>query len=475
MASIDRYRPLPREGYQPPVIPVSATTTTTTTTTSTNNRLESASTSASTSTSKSPSRRRDVPPPVPSPPTHSSRTSPPRPHSRRSVPSPTSSPITSAPLDMANQWFFTSAEILSSPSILDGLPPAEERLRRAKGVNFIYQAGVLLELPQITLYVAGVFFHRFYMRRSMVEEKQGIHHYNIAATALFLANKTEENCRKTKDIIIAVAKVAQKNPKLIVDEQSKEYWRWRDSILMYEEVMLECLTFDVMIDNPHFKLYEFLGQVGLIHNKNLRHAAWAFCNDSCLTVLPLLMEAHDIAIASIFFASTFTAERVEDQNGEPWWRALGASEDHCVKAIDVLKEFYIENPLRKSENPYSGSPSFNLENTRRRGDEPSSSNNASPGTDRETQSPKARVNGMGEDAAQREIDMAAAESASQMAPGDSDAVLKEAANSLTVHPSTNGDGLISPSKRKGMDSLASEGPEEKRQRLSSDDEGEVHE
>ncbi|KAI3331945.1 cyclin-like protein [Xylariaceae sp. AK1471] len=453
MASIDRYRPPPREGYQPPI--------------TINSRPESAS-------SKSPSRRRDVPPPVPSPPTLSSRTSPPRPHSRRSAPSP-SPPTPKTPLTMANQWFFTQEEILSSPSILDGLPPAEERLRRAKGVNFIYQAGILLELPQITLYVAGVFFHRFYMRRSMVEEKQGIHHYNIAATALFLANKTEENCRKTKDIIIAVAKVAQKNPKLIVDEQSKEYWRWRDSILMYEEVMLECLTFDVMIDNPHFKLYEFLGQVGLIHNKNLRHAAWAFCNDSCLTVLPLLMEARDIAIASIFFSSAFTGERVEDQNGEPWWKALGANEGNCVKAIEVLKEFYIENPLRKSENPYSGSPNFSLENTRRRGEDPNSSNNASPGTDRATQSPKARVNGMDEDAAQHEIDTAAAESASQAAPGDSDAVLKEAANNLNVHQSTNGDGLASPSKRKGVESMASETREQKRQRLSSDDEGEVHE
>ncbi|KAI8629403.1 cyclin-like protein [Xylariaceae sp. FL1651] len=454
MASIDRYRPLPVESYQPPVIPPN------------NSRPDRAS--------RSPSRRRNVPPPVPSPPTLSSRTSPPRPHSQRSAPSPIFE-VPRAPVAMANQWFFTQDEIISSPSILDGLPPAEERLRRAKGVNFIYQAGILLELPQITLYVAGVFFHRFYMRRSMVEEKQGIHHYNIAATALFLANKTEENCRKTKDIIIAVAKVAQKNPKLIVDEQSKEYWRWRDSILMYEEVMLETLTFDVMIDNPHFKLYEFLGQVGLIHNKNLRHAAWAFCNDSCLTILPLLMEARDIAIASIFFSSTFTGERVEDQNGEAWWKVLGANEDHCVKAIEVLKEFYIENPLRKSENPYSGSPDFNLENTRRRGDDPSSSNNASPGTDRATQSPRAKVNGMGEDAAQREIDIATAETASQAVPGDSDAVLKEAANNLVVHAGTNGDGLPSPSKRKGAGLLTSESRESKRQRLSSDDEGEVSE
>lgn len=76
-----------------------------------------------------------------------------------------------------SQWLFTDDEVVSTPSVLDGISPAEERLRRAKGVNFIYQAGVMLELPQITLWVAGVFFHRFYMRKSMVAEKGGVHHY----------------------------------------------------------------------------------------------------------------------------------------------------------------------------------------------------------------------------------------------------------------------------------------------------------
>lgn len=294
---------------------------------------------------------------------------------------------------------------------------------------------------------------------------------NIAATALFLANKTEENCRKTKDIIIAVAKVAQKNAKLIVDEQSKEYWRWRDSILMFEEVMLENLTFDLMIESSHHRLYDFLGQLQVIHNKNLRHAAWAFCNDSCLTILPLLMDARDIAIAAIFFSSTFTGERIEDLNGEAWWKALNGNEDHCAKAIQVLKEFYVENPLRKQENPYSQSPVFNLENTRRRGEDIGvRSINGTPRTDSATQSPRGKVNGLDEAAAEREIDTAAAESASQAVPGDSDVVLKEAANNPAIHPNTNG------TKRKEVESLGSESRDQKRQRLSSDDdEGEVHE
>ncbi|KAK3364964.1 hypothetical protein B0T24DRAFT_683625 [Lasiosphaeria ovina] len=49
-----------------------------------------------------------------------------------------------------------------------------------------------------------------------------VHIHNMAATALFLANKTEENCRKTKDLIIAVAKVARKNTKLIIDHDDEE-------------------------------------------------------------------------------------------------------------------------------------------------------------------------------------------------------------------------------------------------------------
>lgn len=158
MSSVDRYRPV-REGYQPPSLPPKPMP------------------AAIDRLSKSPSRRRDVPPAVPSPPAYSSRTSPPRPHSRRSAHSPGQSSPHRAPQPRPNQWFFTADEVASTPSVAEGLPLVEDRLRRAKGVNFIYQAGILLELPQITLWVAGVFFHRFYMRYSMMEEKGGIHHY----------------------------------------------------------------------------------------------------------------------------------------------------------------------------------------------------------------------------------------------------------------------------------------------------------
>ncbi|KKA27506.1 hypothetical protein TD95_001815 [Thielaviopsis punctulata] len=263
------------------------------------------------------------------------------------------------------QWYFTEAETLSTPSVLDGISPAEERLRRAKGINFIYQAGALLELPQMTLWVAGVFFHRFYMRYSLVENKMGVHHYNIAATALFLANKTEEICRKTKEIIIAVAKVGHKNPNLIIDEQSKEYWRWRDSILTYEELMLELLTFDLQVDNPYDSIRKLMTRLNIFHNRSMRQAAWAFCNDTGMTCLPLILPARDIAVAAIFFASVHTQQQIDDVNGKAWWDFLYGDEARCALAIRTLVRFYEENPLRR-QTPALSSPQFDLANTRRR-------------------------------------------------------------------------------------------------------------
>lgn len=249
--------------------------------------------------------------------------------------------------------------------------------------------------------------------------------------------------------------MAQKNTKLIIDEQSKEYWRWRDSILTYEEVMLEALTFDLVVENPYQRLYEHLSTLDMVHNKRLRDSAWAFCNDACLTVLPLLMEARDISIAAVFFASTVTQSTIPDQNGEAWWRALNGNEDLLMKAIDVISDFYSNNPLRK-QAPAPGSPKFDLESTRRKGEDMYFSQNGTPmGTDGGTQSPAAANSqtaaGADEDKEAASGDKSAARD--NRGRGDSDAALKAAANDLDVHKGRpNGSDIKSPgSKRKLLD------------------------
>jgi protein BUR2 len=247
-----------------------------------------------------------------------------------------------------SQWLFTSSELLRTPSILDGLSPAQEHSNRSKGVNFITQVGILLKLPQLTLATASVYLHRFYVRHSMVDlpSRPGLHHYAIAATSLFLATKVEENCRKMKELVVACCRVAQKQPNLVVDEQNKEYWRWRDTILVNEDLLLEALCFDLALEHPYRILFDVLCYYNVQDNKRLRNAAWAFVNDSNLTTLCLLYPARTIAAAALYAAAKHTEVAFPDDDwGRPWWEHLGLDIGELRKACSVLAEAYEENPL----------------------------------------------------------------------------------------------------------------------------------
>jgi protein BUR2 len=88
----------------------------------------------------------------------------------------------------------------------------------------------------------------------------------------------EENPRKLPDLIIATARFTQRNPELEIDEQSKEYWRWRDVILYMEEQLLEGLSFDFDVMHP----YDYY--IKLVHrfapgNAAVGKCGWAFLND----------------------------------------------------------------------------------------------------------------------------------------------------------------------------------------------------
>lgn len=201
-----------------------------------------------------------------------------------------------------SQWLFTPEELLRTPSLLDGMPVEQELANRQKGVNFITQVGIMLKLPQLTLATASVYLHRFFMRHAMVQNnKPGLHHYSVAATAIFLATKVEENYRKMRELVVACCRVAQKQPNLVVDEQSKEYWKWRDTILHNEDLLLEALCFDLQLEQPHRILLDLMRFHDIQENKQLRNASWAFVNDSLITTLCLqLSPASSLAARCIW-------------------------------------------------------------------------------------------------------------------------------------------------------------------------------
>lgn len=254
------------------------------------------------------------------------------------------------------QWLFTDAELANTPSIQEGMSHAEEKELRAKGVNFINQVGILLKLPQLTLSTAAIFFQRFLMRTSLVqkgtpEQKKKwkpdmvrLHQFQSAATALFLATKVEESCRKMKEIVLACCRVAQKNPNMVVDEQSKDFWRWRDCILLNEDVLLEKLCFDLTIESPHRQLFEMLKWYGIEHNKKLRNAAWAFVSDAVSTQLCLLCNSRTIAVAALYNACKYSEIQLpDDARGRPWWEAQHVRLSDVRKAVEFMATSFEES------------------------------------------------------------------------------------------------------------------------------------
>ncbi|KAI9808953.1 MAG: Cyclin- protein fam58a [Pycnora praestabilis] len=279
----------------------------------------------------------------------------PSPHRTKKIPPASPNSILQA---AESQWIFSDEELSRTPSALDGMPLEKERESRGKGVNFITQVGIMLKLPQLTLATASVFLHRFFMRYSMVDVpgRPGLHYYAIAATSIFLATKVEENCRKMRELVIACCRVAQKNPNLVIDEQSKEYWRWRDTILHNEDLLLEAMCFDLSLEPPYKTLYNFLVYFGEDGNKKLRNAAWAFVNDSNLTMLCLLFTSRTIAAAALYCAAKHCSVAFADQDGRPWWEVVGVGLKDIRRACNHMATVYEDSPLRHSENIYSRTP-----------------------------------------------------------------------------------------------------------------------
>ncbi|EEH19930.1 hypothetical protein PABG_02189 [Paracoccidioides brasiliensis Pb03] len=255
------------------------------------------------------------------------------------VPSP-SNPILVA---TQSQWIFTDSELHRTPSILDGMTMEAEHTSRSKGVNFITQVGILLKLPQLTLCTASVYLHRFFMRYSMKDlpQRPGMHPYSVAATSLFLATKVEENCRKMKELIVACCRVAQKKPSMVVDEQSKEFWRWRDTILHNEDLLLEALCFDLQLEQPYRLLYDFICYFKVQGNKRLRNSAWAFLNDSTYTVLCVQFPARTIAAAALYAAARHCEVTFEDDAlNRPWWEQLDVDLNEMRRACNRMADIY---------------------------------------------------------------------------------------------------------------------------------------
>lgn len=260
------------------------------------------------------------------------------------------------------KWLFTDEELERTPSRIDKIDREKEDYIRHRAVEFIWQVSMMLKMPPQTSMTATVFMHRFLMRYSLRGQypemaAQLMHPKVIAAVALFIAFKVDETMRRMKDFVVACCRVAMKQADLIVDEQSKDYWKWRDLILQNEGLMLEYLCFDLQLESPYRILWEYSLFLNVSENRPLRHAAYAFLNDSTYTVLCLQFPPRVIAAAALYAAARHSQVAFpDDAEGRPWWVQIDVRVEDLIRACQLIVKIY----ERVQQNLSKGYPDFSI-------------------------------------------------------------------------------------------------------------------
>ncbi|KAJ5950668.1 uncharacterized protein N7479_009081 [Penicillium vulpinum] len=268
------------------------------------------------------------------------------------------------------KWLFTEEEFERTPSRIDKIERGKEDYIRHRAVEFIWQVSVMLKMPPQTSMTATVYMHRFLMRYSLMGQypEMGsdlMHPKVIAAVALFVAFKVDEAMRRMKDFVIACCRVAMKQPNLIVDEQSKDYWKWRDLILQNESVMLEYLCFDLQVESPYRILWDYSTFLGVGDNRTLRHSTYSFLNDSTYTVLCLQFPPRVIAAAALYAAARHCKVAFpDDAEGRPWWEQIDVRLDDLIRACTFIVKIYerVQQSLSKGYPEFAISDSTSCPN-----------------------------------------------------------------------------------------------------------------
>ncbi|KAI7905952.1 cyclin-like protein [Cokeromyces recurvatus] len=252
-----------------------------------------------------------------------------------------------------NQWYFTKDELQDTPTILDGRTFEEEQIDRIKGCHYLLSVGAKLNLPQLVVVTATTYFHRFFMRQSMAR----FHVYDIAATCLFVATKVEECTRRLKDIIIACAQKGQKNDKLKLEEDSKDFIRWKETLLFNEIIVLETLCFDFTVEHPHLHLFELESELQ-VSPSSIRKA-WMLLYQSLGAPLCLLYKPRIVAAAALLLATNLSNS---DKLNENWFENLkdinvGQVYELAVEMLEHYREHYLVKSSSSSSQLNSPHPS----------------------------------------------------------------------------------------------------------------------
>ncbi|KFB53315.1 AGAP006678-PA-like protein [Anopheles sinensis] len=211
-----------------------------------------------------------------------------------------------------SKWYFTAEQLAKSPSRICGMDADQELMYRQRAANLIQDMGQRLQVSQLCINTAIVYMHRFYAFHSFTN----FHRNSIAAAALFLAAKVEEQPRKLEHIIKVVhICLGLEAP----DPLRESYAEQAQDLVFNENVLLQTLGFDVAIDHPHTHVVKTCHLVKA--SKDLAQTSYFMASNSLhLTTMCLQYKPTVVACFCIHLACKWSRWEIPQSNeGRHWF------------------------------------------------------------------------------------------------------------------------------------------------------------
>ncbi|XP_073981720.1 cyclin T isoform X2 [Rhodnius prolixus] len=277
------------------------------------------------------------------------------------------------------KWYFTREQLANTPSRKSGYDADKELSCRQQAANFIQDMGQRLLVTQLCINTAIVYMHRFYMFHSFTR----FHRNAMAAAALFLAAKVEEQPRKLEHVI-KVAQICLHREQPPPDVKSEVYIEQAQELVVNENILLQTLGFDVAIDHPHTHVVRCCHLVRA--SKDLAQTSYFMASNSLhLTTMCLQYKPTVVACFCIHLACKWSNWEIpQSTEGKPWFWYVDKSVTQ--ELLEQLTEEFLAifekcpsrlkkkiTSLSSSQNPAILS-AFSNEGDKKRNGEGSSSN-----------------------------------------------------------------------------------------------------
>lgn len=201
-------------------------------------------------------------------------------------------------------FIYTKAEIAASPSIVDGMSPADEQSIRSYEMDKIAYYGIELTHSKEMVYTSMMLWHRFYIRRSLRAYDPAL----LSVACLLLSSKICETLRFLKEerYLRDFVRIYlhRKEGLRAIDFETSQAVEAKEAIVVAERELLRAIEYDFEVELP---LPHVASICDTLHaSEATRKFASRAVTDIMKSTLPLRYSARELAEGAVVMAFRLT-------------------------------------------------------------------------------------------------------------------------------------------------------------------------